>query len=64
MARLWCRTSRPRNPVPCHEIASSKTPRNDTFGKVIPVTILSHFSSLSISLTLAMSSLRSPDLTL
>ncbi len=27
-------------PCPCHEIASSKTPRNDTFGEIIPVTIL------------------------
>ncbi len=31
-------------PCPCHEIASSKTPRNDSFGDVIPVTIIIHFS--------------------
>ncbi len=38
-SRCHCEALR-SNPVQCHEIASSKTPRNDTFGKVIPVTIL------------------------
>ncbi len=29
-----------QSPCPCHEIASSGTPRNDTFGEVISMTIL------------------------